>query len=127
MDGPGFSTRAESNLYRSWGADVIGMTNLTEAKLAREAEICYATMALVTDYDCWREGTESVSVETILGVLRANAVTAQRGLLSAVGRIEERRSCACREALRFALLTEPGRVPAAVRERLTPLVGKYLP
>lgn len=127
MEGPPFSTRAESNLYRSWGADVVGMTNLTEAKLAREAEICYATMALVTDYDCWREGTEAVSVEAVLGVLRANAATAQRGLISAVGRVEERRSCACREALRFALLTEPDRVPAPVRERLKPLVGKYLP
>jgi 5'-methylthioadenosine phosphorylase len=127
MEGPPFSTRAESNLYRSWGADVIGMTNLTEAKLAREAEMCYATMALVTDYDCWREGTEAVSVETVIEVLRANAETARRALLAAVGRLDPRRPCSCREALRFAILTEPGRVPGPVREKLKPLVGKYLP
>ena len=127
MEGPPFSTRSESNLYRSWGADVIGMTNFTEAKLAREAEICYATMALVTDYDCWREGTEAVSVEAVLEVLRGNADTAQRALLSAAGRVEEARACSCREALRYAILTEPGRIPASVRERLRPLVGRYLP
>ncbi len=127
MEGPPFSTRAESNLYRSWGADVIGMTNFTEARLAREAEICYATMALVTDYDCWREGTEAVSVEAVLEVLRGNAEMAQRALLSAVGRVDAGRACFCREALRFAILTDPARVPPPVRARLKPIVGRYLP
>jgi 5'-methylthioadenosine phosphorylase len=126
MEGPQFSTRAESHLYRSWGADVIGMTNLTEARLAREAEICYATMALVTDYDCWREETEPVAIETVLAVLRKNAETAQRALLSAVGRVEESRSCRCREALKFAVITDPKRIPEDARERLAPLVGRYL-
>lgn len=127
LEGPPFSTRAESNLYRSWGADVIGMTNLTEAKLAREAEICYATMALVTDYDCWREGTEAVTVESVIRVLAANAATAERALLDAVGRLDARRACGCRDALRNALITDPARVPEAVKERLRPLVGRYLP
>ncbi|HET7452453.1 MAG TPA: S-methyl-5'-thioadenosine phosphorylase [Thermoanaerobaculia bacterium] len=127
MEGPPFSTRAESNLYRSWGASVIGMTNLTEAKLAREAEICYATMALVTDYDCWREATEAVSVDTILAVLRGNAVMAQRALLTAVKRLDPDRRCACRDALRYAILTDPARIPAKVRADLAPILGKRLP
>ena len=124
MEGPQFSTRAESNLYRSWGADVVGMTNLTEARLAREAEICYATMALVTDYDCWREGTEAVTVETILGILRENAETAQRALLSAVGGVSPDRRCGCREALRYAVLTDPAEIPEARRRELGPLLPK---
>jgi 5'-methylthioadenosine phosphorylase len=126
MEGPPFSTRAESRLYRSWGADVIGMTNLTEAKLAREAEICYASMALVTDYDCWREATEAVSVETILAVLRGNAVMAQRALITAVSRIDEARRCNCRDALRYAIVTDPARVPDAVKTELAPLLGRYI-
>ena len=124
MEGPQFSTRAESNLYRSWGADVVGMTNLTEARLAREAEICYATMALVTDYDCWREGTDAVTVETVLGILRENAETAQKALLSAVGGVSPERRCGCREALRFAVLTEPDAIPEARRRELGPLLPK---
>ena len=125
MEGPQFSTRAESDLYRSWGASVIGMTNLTEAKLAREAEICYATMAMVTDYDCWRRGTEAVSVETILSVLNANAKLAQEALLDAVGAITESRGCGCRDSLRDAILTPSGSIPEPLRTRLTPLIGRY--
>jgi 5'-methylthioadenosine phosphorylase len=122
MEGPQFSTRAESHLYRSWGADVIGMTNLTEARLAREAEICYATMALVTDYDCWRESTEDVAIERVLEVLRANAAMAEKALLTAVGRVLPGRECGCREALRFAVITDPSRIPASARERLKALL-----
>jgi 5'-methylthioadenosine phosphorylase len=126
MEGPQFSTRAESRLYRSWGADVIGMTNLTEAKLAREAEICYATLALVTDYDCWREATEPVSVEALLAVLRDNAEAARQTLVSAVARVDPARACGCREALRFAVITDRGAIPEAARGRLRPLLAGRL-
>jgi 5'-methylthioadenosine phosphorylase len=126
MEGPQFSTRAESELYRSWGASVIGMTNLTEAKLAREAELCYATMAMVTDYDCWRQETEAVSVETILSVLRSNAQRAQTALLDAVAAVDGARSCGCREALRFAVLTPAASIPEALRSELGPLLGRHL-
>ena len=126
MEGPQFSTRAESHLYRSWGADVIGMTNLTEAKLAREAEICYATLALVTDYDCWREATEAVSVESLLAVLRDNADAARSTLVAAVARIDPARACGCRTALRFAVITDRGAIPEAVRGRLQPLLAGRL-
>jgi 5'-methylthioadenosine phosphorylase len=127
MEGPQFSTRAESNLYRSWGADVIGMTNLTEARLAREAEICYATMALVTDYDCWRESTAAVSVETVLSVLRENAETANRALLSAVRAVVPERACGCRDALKYAIVTDPAHLPEALRRDLAPILSKYRP
>ncbi len=126
MEGPPFSTRAESNLYRSWGASVIGMTNLTEARLAREAEICYATMALVTDYDCWREATENVSIEAVLAVLHGNAEMARRALLDAVSRVDPARRCGCRDALRFAIITDPARIPARVRADLAPILGSRL-
>jgi 5'-methylthioadenosine phosphorylase len=126
MEGPQFSTRAESLLYRSWGADVIGMTNLTEARLAREAEICYATLALVTDWDCWREATEDVSVEAVLAVLSKNADAARRTMEDAVSRVQESRSCACRDALRHAILTDPKAIPEAAGERLRPIAGRYL-
>jgi 5'-methylthioadenosine phosphorylase len=125
MEGPQFSTRAESRLYRSWGADVIGMTNLTEARLAREAEICYATLALVTDWDCWREATEAVSVEAVLAVLSENADAARRTMRHAVSRVEESRSCACRDALRYAILTDPNCISEAAKERLRPIAGRY--
>ena len=125
MEGPQFSTRAESFLYRSWGVDVIGMTNVQEAKLCREAEICYATMALVTDYDCWHEEEQAVNVETILAVLRTNAGTANAVLAAAVPRIDAGRSCACREALRFAVLTRREDVPEPTRRRLALLMEKY--
>jgi 5'-methylthioadenosine phosphorylase len=126
MEGPQFSTRAESNLYRSWGADVIGMTNLQEAKLAREAEICYATMAMVTDYDCWFEGHDDVTVEQIVAVLNQNAVNAARVVRAAVAAMPKDRTCACATALQYAILTNPAAVPAETRERLDLLFGKYL-
>jgi 5'-methylthioadenosine phosphorylase len=126
MEGPQFSTRAESHLYRAWGADVIGMTNLTEARLAREAEICYASLAFVTDYDCWREHTEDVSVETILAILAENSAAARRALADAVARVDPERACGCREAMRFGIITNPQAISAAARERLRPIVGRYL-
>ena len=126
MEGPQFSTRAEASLYRAWGADVIGMTNLTEARLAREAEICYATLALVTDWDCWREATEAVSVEAVLAVLAENADAARRTMREAVSRVEGSRPCGCRDALRDAILTDAKAIPEAARERLRPIAGRYL-
>ena len=126
MEGPQFSTRAESHLYRSWGADVIGMTNLQEAKLAREAEICYATMAMVTDYDCWREGHDSVTLEEILSVLHGNAENAARVVRAAVAGMPAQRTCACATAAQTAIVTQRDLIPAATKERLAPLFGKYL-
>ena len=127
MEGPAFSTRAESHLYRSWGAAVIGMTNLQEAKLAREAEICYATLALATDYDCWHEEEEAVTVEVVVGRLRQNAATAQKAIAEAVASLPESRSCPCATALKNAILTDPERIPEATRRRLEPILGRYLP
>jgi 5'-methylthioadenosine phosphorylase len=126
MEGPQFSTRAESNLYRSWGADVIGMTNLQEAKLAREAEICYATMAMVTDYDCWHEGHEAVTVEEVVAVLKQNSVNAAKVVRAAVAAMPKERTCACASALQFAILTDPSAIPQATRQKLDLLLGKYL-
>ena len=126
MEGPQFSTLAESRLYRSWGMDVIGMTNLQEAKLAREAEICYATLALVTDYDCWHPDPDSVTVEMIVATLTQNARTAQRLIASAVERVPATRTCACATALSAALITRPEMIPADTRRDLAPIVGKYL-
>jgi 5'-methylthioadenosine phosphorylase len=126
MEGPQFSTRAESNLYRSWGADVIGMTNLQEAKLAREAEICYATVAMVTDYDCWREGHDDVTVDQIVAVLNQNAANACKVVKAAVASMPRERNCACASALKFAMLTDPKTIPAETRRKLDLLVGKYL-
>ena len=126
IEGPQFSTRAESRLYRSFEADVIGMTNAQEMKLAREAEICYATLAMVTDYDCWRAESEAVTVEEVVARLNDNASMAQSILMRVLGALPTSRSCACATALRNAILTEPARVPAETRERLGLLVGKYL-
>ncbi|WP_263383776.1 S-methyl-5'-thioadenosine phosphorylase [Granulicella arctica] len=126
MEGPQFSTRAESNLYRSWGADVIGMTNLQEAKLAREAEICYATMAMVTDYDCWREGHDDVTVDQVVAVLHQNAENAAKVVKAAVAGMPTERTCACASAMKYAVLTDPKAIPAATREKLSLLLGKYL-
>ena len=126
MEGPQFSTRAESNLYRSWGADIIGMTNLTEARLAREAEICYASLAFVTDYDCWREATEDVSVEAILTILGENSAAARRALEEAVARIDPDRTCGCRDAMRYGILTDLRSVPESTRARLRSIAGRYL-
>ena len=126
MEGPQFSTRAESNLYRSWGADVIGMTNLQEAKLAREAEICYATMAMVTDYDCWRAGHDDVTVEQVVAVIHQNADNAAKIVRAAVACLPKERNCACAGALQFAVMTDPKAIPQASREKLSLLLGKYL-
>jgi 5'-methylthioadenosine phosphorylase len=131
MEGPQFSTRAESEVYRSWGMDVIGMTNLQEAKLAREAEICYASLSMVTDYDCWHETEEAVSVEAVMAVLRRNVALGQQAVRHAVEALPAARSapeaggCGCGEALRFALLTDRAHVPAATVERLRPILGRY--
>ena len=126
MEGPQFSTRAESRSYRGWGVDVIGMTNLQEAKLAREAEICYATMALVTDYDVWHETEDDVSVESVVAVLRQNVRTARVILREAVRMIPPARTCACGHALRDAIITARERIPAEIMRDLAPIVGKYL-
>jgi 5'-methylthioadenosine phosphorylase len=128
MEGPQFSTRAESNLYRSWGADVIGMTNLQEAKLAREAEICYATVAMVTDYDCWREGHDDVTVDQIVAVMHQNAENASKVVRAAVAAIpaDMTRGCACVDALKYAILTDRKAIPAETREKLSLLLDKYL-
>ena len=126
MEGPQFSTLAESKLYRSWGADIIGMTNLQEAKLAREAEICYTTIALVTDYDCWHPDHDSVTVEMVIGNLMQNARTAQQIIAGAVERLPYERTCECATALKYALITRPDAIPEEARRKLAPLVGKYL-
>jgi 5'-methylthioadenosine phosphorylase len=125
MEGPAFSTRAESRMYRSWGADLIGMTNLTEAKLAREAELCYATIALVTDFDAWRETEGTVETHDVLTVMAANVAKAKDLLGAVVGRLGGERSCACGSALAQALMTAPEQVPDATRKTLGLLVAKY--
>ena len=127
IEGPQFSTRAESLLYRSWGCAVIGMTNMQEARLAREAEICYATMALVTDYDCWHETAESVSVETIIDYLRRNASMARKvvsGALRSMASLNQ--GCGCDSALANAIITDRKAIPEAQKRKLSLLVGKYL-
>ena len=126
MEGPLFSTRAESELYRSWGSSVIGMTALPEAKLAREAEICYTTMALVTDYDCWRESEETVSVELIVANLLKNVAASQDVIRDLVPKVPVARDCACASALKDAIITSPELIPADTRDRLSLIVGKYL-
>jgi 5'-methylthioadenosine phosphorylase len=126
MEGPQFSTVAESNFYRASGFDIIGMTNLQEAKLAREAEICYATIALVTDYDCWHPDHDSVTVEMIVANLLQNAQTAQQIIANAVERLPIERTCECGRALATAIITRPEAIPAATRERLRPLIAKYI-
>jgi len=126
MEGPQFSTLAESRLYRSWGMDVIGMTNLQEAKLAREAEICYATLALVTDYDCWHPDHDSVTVEMIVANLTQNAKTAQQAIATAIGSLPAARACACKDALATAIITRPDAVPEQTKKDLAPIIGKYL-
>jgi len=126
MEGPQFSTLAESNLYRGWGMDVIGMTNLQEAKLAREAEICYTTFALVTDFDCWHPDHDSVTVDLIVANLLQNAKTAQQALAETVGRASGARTCACKDALATAIITRPEHVPAQTKRELQPIIGKYI-
>ncbi len=119
MEGPQFSTRAESNLYRSWGADVIGMTNLQEAKLAREAEICYATVAMVTDYDCWREGHDDVTVDQVVAVLHQNAENAGKVVRAAVAAMPAERTCGCGMRCSMRFLRTASAIPQAARERLS--------
>ena len=127
MEGPAFSTIAESNLYRSWGADIIGMTNLTEAKLAREAEIAYATLALVTDYDCWHPDHDHVTVEMIIDNLHKNAINAQKVIQATVGKLAENPpSSAAHSALKYAILTPLAKAPEATKEKLALLLQKYL-
>jgi 5'-methylthioadenosine phosphorylase len=126
MEGPQFSTLSESKLYRSWGMDIIGMTNLQEAKLAREAEICYVTLALVTDYDCWHPDHDSVTVEMIVQTLMQNAQTAQRAIAEAITRLPASRSCDCSSALKYALITRPDAIPAQLKKDLAPLIAKYV-
>jgi 5'-methylthioadenosine phosphorylase len=126
MEGPAFSTKAESHVYRAWGMDVIGMTNLQEAKLAREAEICYATAAMVTDFDCWHPGHDAVTVEQVVGNLLKNSENANKVLLAALGRIPAERACRCGSALADAIITARDKIPAETRQKLDLLVGKYL-
>jgi len=126
MEGPAFSTRAESRLYKSWGADVIGMTALPEAKLAREAEICYAIVACPTDYDSWRDTDEPLNIEDILAVLRRNVEASKKLIRLAVGRIPEHTECECQSALKYALVTETSRIPPEKKEMLRPLIEKYI-
>lgn len=126
MEGPLFSTKAESFLYRSWGASVVGMTALPEAKLAREAEICYATLACVTDYDCWHTSSEPVTVDMVIGNLNRNAEMAKRILSTAVTRIPSKRECQCATALQNAIITAPDLIPAPLKEKLRLLIGKYV-
>jgi len=126
IEGPQFSTNAESNVYRSWGMDVIGMTNLQEAKLAREAEVCYATLAMVTDYDCWHPAHDSVTVEQVVAVLLQNASNACNVVRETVKVLPKERRCHCGSALASAIMTDPMQIPPAVRERLKLILDKYL-
>ncbi|HEX6546644.1 MAG TPA: S-methyl-5'-thioadenosine phosphorylase [Bryobacteraceae bacterium] len=126
MEGPAFSTRAESNVYRQWGMDVIGMTNLQEAKLAREAEICYVTLAMVTDYDCWHEGHDAVSVDEVIGNLLKNADNARLIVRDAIKNMPAERSCSCGRALEHAIITQRDQIPEDAKQRLKLLIGKYV-
>lgn len=126
IEGPNFSTRAESNIYRGWGVDIIGMTNLPEARLAREAEICYGTVALATDYDCWYEGHDDVSVEAVLATIKQNVATARNIIKRAAGLAATSRPCGCGDALQYAIMTDTGQIPGATRKRLALLLDKYL-
>ena len=126
MEGPQFSTRAESKLYRSWGADVIGMTNLQEAKLAREAEICFGTLALATDYDCWNESAADVEIDHVLRILQQNVELAQRTIGRVIATLSDSRSCSCASALKDAIITEHSQIPKKIRADLKPIIGKYL-
>jgi 5'-methylthioadenosine phosphorylase len=126
MEGPAFSTRAESRMYRGFDVSVIGMTNLTEAKLAREAEICYGVIALSTDYDCWHEGHDDVSVEAVVAIIKQNVAMAKDIIREAVGRISGERHCPCKDALKYAVISDPRVIPVETRENLELLIGKYL-
>jgi 5'-methylthioadenosine phosphorylase len=127
MEGPQFSTRAESELYRGWGAAVIGMTNLQEAKLAREAELCFATLALATDYDCWKRDADEVAIADVLAVLNANVAMAKRVVREIVPQLGATPACACGRALEHAIITDPLRIPAQLKRDLAPIIGRYVP
>lgn len=129
IEGPNFSTRAESQIYRSWGVDIIGMTNLPESRLAREAEICYGTVALATDYDCWHEVHDDVSVESVIAIIQQNVATAKEIIKIAVEMIvqqRQQRTCPCAESLKFAIMTEKSLIPAETLQALDPIIGKYM-
>ncbi len=126
IEGPQFSTRAESRLYRTWGVDIIGMTNLPEAKLAREAEICYATIAFATDYDCWHQEAEDVSIGEVLRILALSAKTAKSVIRTALKHLPEKRDCLCATALKYALITNKKLIPEKTKKDLEPIIGKYL-
>ncbi len=126
IEGPNFSTRAESRIYRSWGVDVIGMTNVPEARLAREAEICYGTVALATDYDCWHQGHDDVSVEAVIAIIEKNVATAREIIKSAARRLRTERGCSCGSALQHAIMTRPELIPEKTLRNLDLLIGKYL-
>ncbi|MCF6265651.1 MAG: S-methyl-5'-thioadenosine phosphorylase [Desulfuromusa sp.] len=129
IEGPNFSTRAESQIYRSWGVDIIGMTNLPESRLAREAEICYGTVALATDYDCWHEVHEDVSVESVIAIIQQNVTAAKEIIKAAVNMIvqqRQQRNCCCAEALKFAIMTEKSLIPSETLQALEPIIGKYM-
>jgi 5'-methylthioadenosine phosphorylase len=126
MEGPQFSTRAESHLYRQWGGDLIGMTNLQEAKLAREAEICFATLALATDYDCWHATEADVVIGEILRILNQNVATAQRVIAGAIPQLRAPRTCSCARALEHAIITDRARIPETVKRDLAVIIGKYV-
>ena len=126
MEGPQFSTRAESMTYRTWNVDVIGMTNATEAKLAREAEICYSIIALATDYDCWHHSEETVTVEAVLAVMKHNIETSKSMIRQAILMLSDARACSCGESLRNTIMTPEKLIPAKVKKDLAPIIGKYL-
>jgi len=126
MEGPAFSTLAESNLYRSWGMDIIGMTNLAEAKLSREAEICYATLAAVTDYDCWHPTHESVTIDLVISYLSKNIENAKKILVSVLKNINPERSCKCKDALQYAIMTDRKYINSKIKKDLQPIIGKYI-
>ncbi|MFA5093402.1 MAG: S-methyl-5'-thioadenosine phosphorylase [Candidatus Omnitrophota bacterium] len=126
MEGPQFSTLAESNLYRSWGMDVIGMTNLAEAKLCREAEICYSTVACITDYDCWHPDNESVTLEMILGNLAKNTENAKKIIIKIIKELKPERHCSCGQALKYAIVTDRKMIPAKTKKNLNIIIGKYI-
>lgn len=126
MEGPQFSTRAESNIFRSWGVDIIGMTNISEARLAREAEICYSTVALATDYDCWHEEHDDVSVDAVVALIKKNVALAKKIIRQAVSTLQDSRECACKDALQFAIMTDRAMIPDSTKEKVRVVMGKYL-
>ncbi|RJP29816.1 MAG: S-methyl-5'-thioadenosine phosphorylase [Candidatus Omnitrophota bacterium] len=126
MEGPAFSTLAESNLYRSWGMDIIGMTNMAEARLAREAEICYSTLAAVTDYDCWHPSHESVTVEMVMDNLNKNINNAKKAIAAIIKRIPESRACACKDALKYAIVTDRKCISKEIKDKLGVIIEKYV-